>query len=601
MSPDALPPPEEDRLLKAQALLREALARGGDVPKARVLLADLHRFRGETREAAVHYTRALEADPACVQAWLNFALLNLESGELENAELLVRRALKLDPSLGHARQVLAEVLLAKGRLPEALREADQALERSPGSSEFQVTRAKALARLGDREGARRAVEGLFALDESLLGVARILMESLIAEGSLLEASKIGLRRICLVAPEFIRSLNLLHAGGLRDRALDSLAEALLTVPDTCPFGRDFFHGLAPRLLEDFEPRLQALALERPKSCFALAEAFMREGRFPAAQRLYARCLELDDHGAPHRLLAARLSLGRHEAAFQAAEAAPPQDACWPWSPFPRSAPRLYARALALLDADGKAPPLWRSFYRGLFLDGLGRSEEALGEALKLREAVSGPSLWLRVMPGLVCADAGDLGQARRDFEAALAARPGDWWLACRLAELLVLQGEAEEGLRRMRAARVEASPAVAAKIAAWEGRTLLRLGDCAKAFERLDFAVERGEDSALAERGGALLALGRLEEAERDLARAVFADPAGDQPRVRLAELQLERGLFEKASSEADVVLRRRPDHPWALRIRKLAEARGKRDGELARHGDRRTDPHLLAAARLER
>jgi tetratricopeptide (TPR) repeat protein len=72
-------------------------------------------------------------------------------------------------------------------------------------------------------------------------------------------------------------------------------------------------------------------------------------------------------------------------------------------------------------------------------------------------------------------------------------------------------------------------------------------------------AERPGDDAAHAERAGALLALGRLEEAERDAADAVRLDPDEVRYRELLAEIQSRRGEHADAAVEYAGLARRDP------------------------------------------
>jgi tetratricopeptide (TPR) repeat protein len=75
-----------------------------------------------------------------------------------------------------------------------------------------------------------------------------------------------------------------------------------------------------------------------------------------------------------------------------------------------------------------------------------------------------------------------------------------------------------------------------------------------------------GDDAAHAERASALLALGRLEEAERDAADAVRLDPDEVRYRELLAEIQSKRGEHADAAVEYARLARRDPRQvAWTL------------------------------------
>ncbi len=81
--------------------------------------------------AAASYVRALELDPACVQAHSNLANLAQARGHAEDAIARYREALRLDPSFAEAHYNLGNALSALGREREAVASYRAALDARP--------------------------------------------------------------------------------------------------------------------------------------------------------------------------------------------------------------------------------------------------------------------------------------------------------------------------------------------------------------------------------------------------------------------------------------------------------------------------------------
>jgi protein O-GlcNAc transferase len=176
----------------AERLYRRVLAVRPDDPRARLLLGTLLAQGGAVAEAAEHFARAAEADPANadaltalgtalaqlgrteeaagqftraltvnpdhVQARFSLGVLETGDGALEQAAEQFRRVLALQPGHADARLNLAEVLRRSQRYEEALAVLDDAVRRHPRLSPLKVNRGKvlkALGRLPEAEAAYR--------------------------------------------------------------------------------------------------------------------------------------------------------------------------------------------------------------------------------------------------------------------------------------------------------------------------------------------------------------------------------------------------------------------------------------------------------------
>ncbi|ADG89247.1 hypothetical protein TBS_36120 [Thermobispora bispora] len=296
-----------------------------------------------------------------------------------------------------------------------------------------------------------------------------------------------------------------------------------------------------------DPRERAFKLGFDQNGRALIE--LREGRIDAALDLVQSAIDLAERDLPpeahpvHKMVlyANRAQLlarmGRKEEAL-----------------------RDFDRAIAF-------DPAYPDNYvdRGNLLFELGRTEEALADyETAMRVSPPTPELYynraelrlaqgdldgakadldyvLELDPGFLDAyvnrasileSQGEAEAARRDVAAGLVIDPGNAHLHALLGALEAAAGRTEEARKAFDFA-VSAAPGLAS---AWAGRAMLRYetGDAEGAVEDLTRAIELGEDAALLyNRATALLALGRTEEAVRDLQRAHALDP--DDPDIDLA------------------------------------------------------------------
>jgi len=245
----------------------------------------------------------------------------------------------------------------------------------------------------------------------------------------------------------------------------------------------------------------------------------------------------------------------------------------------------YGRAIDL--APGWAAP---RLNRGVVRQGRGDLEAALEDYARVRE----------LAPRIALAWA-NAGGAHLELGRPAAAEP----LLTRALELEPQRAEVWRSRARARRGQGDVSGALAdlrealrrdpTLAAAWSDMGLLRLerGDPEGALADYERALELAggdpgfEATARFNRGQALAALGRLDEARAELARAAALDPGNPTPCVARAVVHVRLGDAAAARGDLDEALRRDPDHAEALHNR---AALAKRAGDVA-----------AAAADLER
>jgi protein O-mannosyl-transferase len=165
-----------------------------EFPEVHVRLGHLLADDGKTEEAAFHFYRALEMNPALVDARVNLGILLVKKGMIEEARKEYLTALRVVPNLAEAHFSLGNLYLREGKLEEAnshlsaaaqadpahagartnlgvtlgrqgkIKEAaeqlEKAVELNPGSAEARDNLAKAYWMLGRKDDALREVAAL---------------------------------------------------------------------------------------------------------------------------------------------------------------------------------------------------------------------------------------------------------------------------------------------------------------------------------------------------------------------------------------------------------------------------------------------------------
>ncbi len=132
-------------------------ASGSPLAYEHKLRGDLLRLAGEPEEAALHYRRALSADPDDFHLRVDLALALIELRQFEQAREEIAAAIDSDPTAEYAWISLAELRLALGEVEEAERAALRARRVEPGSREAELW----LARLHLERGELRAAAELY--------------------------------------------------------------------------------------------------------------------------------------------------------------------------------------------------------------------------------------------------------------------------------------------------------------------------------------------------------------------------------------------------------------------------------------------------------
>ena len=102
-----------------------------EYPEVHVRLGQLVANEGKTEEAAFHFYRALEMNPALVDARVNLGILLVRKGMIDEARKEYLTALRVAPNLTEAHFSLGNLYLREGKLEDARRHLAEAVRANP--------------------------------------------------------------------------------------------------------------------------------------------------------------------------------------------------------------------------------------------------------------------------------------------------------------------------------------------------------------------------------------------------------------------------------------------------------------------------------------
>ena len=393
----------QGELGQAEALLRSVLGRRPDDVLALNLIGSVYLARGEHQEAIGHLRRVAELKPSDPSSRVSLAMGLIEAGEGSAGLTELRAALdQADAPLEmEATYVLA--LIRDGQHNEALSAADSLIERWPSSPLPYNLKAGASLALGDRKGAREALESAVRVEPGEPAASANLGQLLALEGDRTAAKQIY-RESLKHNPGHPDISQRLAGLWLEEEDFEAASAVLEEAIRFYPEER------APRLtlvrlhLERDEPR-RAMALLEPIRQVAADDAQMLTLLARAQTRTGQRAQAVETlrqlSGRVEDTASNRLRLGL---AFEQAESA-------------RDARVQYRRALELEPAQAEA--LER-------LAWLEMREGRTGEALELARQLQSDSNAAAVgfgIEGQLHADAGRPGDAARALAKAYERAP----------------------------------------------------------------------------------------------------------------------------------------------------------------------------------
>ncbi|MFD8072890.1 tetratricopeptide repeat protein [Streptomyces sp. NPDC059718] len=450
---------------EAEAVARRARGSHPEIAAAHVATAQVLAGTYRREEALPHLRRALQLEPD--HEWACRLLVGTLAGlgRFQEAEQAAEALLGRVPDAVSVRCRLAAVLREQHRYDEALAQCERALADDPYSVAAHDQRATALRECGSLDEAESCVEE-FTRGRPHLTSIRFELAAVHAERGDHTTARRVLDELLESAPGPLGRAEARAATGwvalMDQRPLDAV-DAFAEILRQWPHDHDFRVGRAWSLvrLADLAPggpraderlaeaaaHCRAVSREDPRNAVAhtcLGLIAHRRGEPAAAERHFARAVELDPYGRSHTELGAlHVQLGRYTEAETVLRRAVELD----WYDV-QAHVELGSLALHRAREGGGDATLAEAageFRRAVAVDPDSGSA-ALGLAVALAEG------------------AGDLGAAEEELRRVLGRRgvrdQPQWQLRLALARLLVQAGDAEQSADRYHDAGVEARAAI---------------------------------------------------------------------------------------------------------------------------------------------
>ena len=622
---------EQADLLGGERELRSALEFGMDPNLALPSLARTLNLIGRSKDLiAAHANTQLSNPAASAELKVALATAYVNLGEREKARAMATAAFAEDPQSARARVLQVQIALAEKRVDDAMRIIDETLAAHPTSAEAWDLKADMLLMVkGDAPGAIAAYETVLkfepwnlpvrsklltmafsskdrsAAQTRLNGLTEVAPGSLphryfsarmaLANGDLNAAQE--LIKLALVEyPKDLRSLLLSAEMDLRAGSLRTAEEALSTALIVGPRVARTRHLLAKLYLRLGSPGkaqavLEPLLLRDRNDADALglsAEAAMQSGETIVATRLFERAAAADPTNPRYRanLAMGKISKGDLEAGFSELESAAAAD------PTAYSDMALLSARMRVGDLQGarvvaeriaskqpkRAMPQWT-------LGQLKRGARQLDEARKHFERAL--ELDKSFVPAAVALaemdlEVRDADKARKRFEGVLALNPNNLDALLALAEIAHRAGSPSQSVTAQLETAVRLHPGQArARLALID--QLIRSGAVEPALvaahsASTTFPYDLKVTDAL---GRSQVAAGQTVHALATFTQLVSALPRSPEPRMRLAEIYVQRGEIDSAIASLQDVTRLQPSL-LAARVRLTELATAKKDWRTA-------------------
>ncbi|MCC7487795.1 MAG: PEP-CTERM system TPR-repeat protein PrsT [Burkholderiales bacterium] len=155
---------------RAEAIggLEQWLERNPRDQATRLVLADAHLADGRFGAAAAHYEQVLQAAPKEILALNNLAICYLALGNPRAVEV-AKRAHEVAGNDANVLDTYGWVLVENGKVSDGLPLIENAKRLKPGSDEITYHLAVAMARAGNKSGARREAESVIAMKSAAYG------------------------------------------------------------------------------------------------------------------------------------------------------------------------------------------------------------------------------------------------------------------------------------------------------------------------------------------------------------------------------------------------------------------------------------------------
>lgn len=138
---------------KAIPVFEAAATADANYPWPPKSLGDIYRQRGELRQAATMYEKAIAIDSKLVQAYTGLALVRIASADIEGAINTLRKAVGLDPKYAAGFVLIGTALIQLQRHGEAIAPLKKAAQIEPANAQARYRLAEAHLGTGDYRAA----------------------------------------------------------------------------------------------------------------------------------------------------------------------------------------------------------------------------------------------------------------------------------------------------------------------------------------------------------------------------------------------------------------------------------------------------------------
>lgn len=231
----------DEDLKRCEKALNHLLANNPKNPEALQIMANVHRLRGEYKEATERFREAIaviqnivQRRPEMTSAQLRLAQMHIRLGENKQARTKLQTIRELEPNSSAAALLLAELDIRSGRYPDAIPILEDFARRQPSSTVFELL---GLGYSGEeRHEEATAAFRSFAEAAPDNGRAHFLLgRSLVAEGKEREA-RTPLAESLRLDPTYVEPLSLLATvdaqWGRVGRAVDRVQRQMKAVDPT---------------------------------------------------------------------------------------------------------------------------------------------------------------------------------------------------------------------------------------------------------------------------------------------------------------------------------------------------------------------------------
>jgi tetratricopeptide (TPR) repeat protein len=290
-APGASDPAAEALREEAFAVVRQLMQDFPEDTAAMGMMGTLHRWLGDSAEAARWWQKCLEQNPREVRAYHGLAVVASMKGDWETALALWRKAQDISPDAAGVRGASAEVLLKMGRAQEAVAALEKEVELSPGVAMYQFLLGQAWFQQKEYEKAARCYQKALEIEPRFSHAYHGLGCTCMKLGQTDKARQYLDRFQGLREQEEQTNTELRRGGTQQDMAI-ILARTHVNAGDLCA---------AHRRLKDSERHWQrAAALDpRNRSCRqSLADLYRLSGRFSEALEVCEQLRQIDPGNAP---------------------------------------------------------------------------------------------------------------------------------------------------------------------------------------------------------------------------------------------------------------------------------------------------------------